>query len=266
MGRTRGRRARSTRGVIPWAAQRLAAPARWLWRHPRPVVGAAAIVAACWLLWGYAQRAEAFKVTQVVVPVTLGVRVPESVIGQNLWTVDVRALAASLSRSEPTLKRVRVVRRPPNTIQIEAIPRRPVAQVRVRSWYPVDAEGFVLAEGTSEAAPDLVRIIGTERGGNVLRPGELNRHDRLDLALRVLPVLRRSPSLVSRRVTELNVGDLAQLRFVLENGLEVRCGTEGELAEHLRRLQAAFGVIARQRLDVRYIDVRFDEPVLGPAA
>ena len=46
--------------------------------------------------------------------------------------------------------------------------------------------------------------------------------------------------------------------------VEVRCGAEADLATHLDRLQAVLKVIRRRSLAVRYIDLRFQEPVIGP--
>jgi hypothetical protein len=52
---------------------------------------------------------------------------------------------------------------------------------------------------------------------------------------------------------------------VLDGTTEVRCGSEAELSDQLDRLQDALKTIARNQMTVRYIDVRFREPVVSPA-
>ena len=133
-------------------------------------------------------------------------------------------------------------------------------------WYPVDAEGFILPHGQATAQTRWVKLTGLERAAAPLRAGRLNTDERLRLALRVLATLRRTHALASHRLTELSVADPRELRFVLDDQLEVRCGAEADLAAHLERLRAAFKAIRRHSLAAGYIDVRFREPVVSPGA
>ena len=232
------------------------------------------IVGAClaaWALWRYAQRADAFRIERVVFPADSALRLRAPIVGQNLWALDVRALADDLKQQQPRLKEVRVVRDMPNAVRIDAVPRVPIAQVRLDlsasaqagRWHPVDREGFILPDGRAEAADGLVRLSGFDYADG-LRVGKGRAGERLALALRVLDVLRREAPAIARRVSEINVAEAQQLRFTLDGKTEVRCGSEAELDMHLARLRAALKVVARQSLDARYIDVRFQEPVIGP--
>lgn len=269
------RQRRTATGVIPRLGCGLAATGRWALGHPQPVLVAAIAGLAAWTLWGYVQHADAFRIEHVSLPPRASFRLPGSIIGGNLWALDVRGLAGELKRQEPWLKEVRVLRQMPDTVRIDAIPRVPVAQVRLDPpappaggaqagrWYPVDREGFLLPEGRAEAAEALVALSGFDHTDG-LRAGKDNDGERLRLALRVLASLRRDAPAIARRVTELNVADPHQLRFTLEGKTDVRCGSEAELDADLARLRAALKALARQSLDARYIDVRFQEPVIGP--
>jgi len=55
-----------------------------------------------------------------------------------------------------------------------------------------------------------------------------------------------------------------QLRFLLDGETEVRCGAETDLGVQLERLRATLKAISKQSMAVRYIDVRFKEPVIAP--
>jgi len=270
------RRRRRIIGIIPRAGRAVWAAGRWALTHPGPFLFLTAMVAGAWLLWGYVRRAEVFHIAQVDLPADSSLHVRRPLIGDHLLTVDLRMLADELRRQQPSLKEVRVIRRLPDTLVIEPIPRVPVAQARIgpatRSpgggtgrWHPVDADGFILPDGSVEPAEGLVRLVGFERGGSALSVGKEQKDERVRLALRVLAALQRTGSLIARRLAEVDVSDPQQIRFLIDGGAtEVRCGSEAELGAHLARLEAALRAIDRQPFEVGYIDVRFQEPVIHP--
>ena len=263
-------------GVIPRITT---ASLAWVLHHPQPLLAAALLATVGWTLCWYVTRCDAFQVERVEFPpgVTLTLKTP--VVGTNIWQIDVHQLAEELSRQQPTLKEIRVIRELPSTIRVLALPRVPVAQIRLDAarsvkaaagnapqtgqWYPVDRAGFILPDGTGMPNDRLIRIVGVERS-TVLNLERVNTAEPLQLGLRLVQQLRRAPALVSRRLTEINVADAQQLRFVLDDDTEVRCGSEQELAAQLRRLQHALRMVATHGLSAQYIDVRFQEPVVGP--
>jgi cell division septal protein FtsQ len=255
---------RRATGLVPRVAQGLFAGARWAFTHPKPFALMLVLAGLAWSIWAYAQHAEPFRITQVILPADSPLQLRTTLIGENLLKLDVRALAEELRQQQPALKQVRVVRVLPNALRIEPLMRIPVAQVKLDAWYLVDAEGFVLPEGKSAAADRFVKLGGFDKA-NAVRAGRENGNERLQLALRVLSGVRLGPGAVSRQVTAIDVSDPQGIRLTLDDGTEVRCGSEEELGAHLSRLQAALKAIAKQEsMDVGYIDVRFQEPVLGP--
>lgn len=258
------KRRRTRPGLLPrtWAAV-WAGIRRCLW-HPQLLVGAgmAAVGGACWF---GASRSEAFRVTDVQLPLHSTLKIPASVIGQNLWAVNLDALANGLKTQQPFLKRVRVIRLAPNTLRVETVERTPAAQVRVGAqWYPVDPDGFIVAKAGPVPWDALIMLKGVDSSRTPLKPGRENANDRLLLALRMAEQLRRSPVLIGRRVTAVDVGNPAQLTFVLDEDVEIRCGEEGALSQHLDRLRAVLYRVSRHQLAVRAIDVRFKDPVVSP--
>ena len=259
------RRRRRLIGIMPRLGRACWAAGRWSLRHPGSFLLIAGLSAGGWTLWGFAQRAEVFHIVQVDVPAGSSLQIRRPLIGENLLTLDLGALAEELTRQQPELKEVRIVRRLPDTLTIRPIPRVPVAQVRLGQWHPVDEDGFILPAGSAEPAEQLVRLAGFERGGSRLGAGQESRDERLRLALRVLAALQRTRSLMARRLTEVDVSDPQQIRFFIDGGAtEIRCGSEAELDAHLERLAATLKAIDRHPFDVGYIDVRFQEPVIHP--
>jgi cell division septal protein FtsQ len=264
MGRARIRRARRrSSGLVPRLARAAWAACQWAVRRPQPVLAAGLLAGAVWGLVRYTQAAGAFRIARVLLPAEPPLKLPRALVGESVWALDIRSLADELSAQQPSLKEVRVIRQLPQTIRVVAIPRRPVAQVRLGSWYLVDQDGFILPDASAQPRQGLIRLVGFERGGTV-RAGRANSDERLRLSLRVLGLLRRAPVLISRRVTEVNVGDPQQIRFLINDDTEVRCGSEEELSAHLERLRSALKTLTREHIAAQYIDVRFQEPVVGP--
>ena len=260
----RQRRRRRVTGLIPGLFRLTWRGLRWLIRHPQTLLVVGAVAALGWTLWGYVQRSSTFRIAHVTFPPESPLQLHDPLLGENLLAVDIQALSEALQRQQPSLKEVRVIRQLPNTLRIEPVERVPTAQVKLDRWYPVDGEGFIVPEGSVSPYERWIRLVGIDRGGSAIRPGRENSDERLQLALRVLKTVRRAPLSVSRRLIEINVADPQQIRFLMEGDIEVRCGTEAELDAHLQRLNTALKAIARQSLDVQYIDVRFHEPVVHP--
>ncbi|MBI3087984.1 MAG: FtsQ-type POTRA domain-containing protein [Candidatus Omnitrophica bacterium] len=231
----------------------LVAPIRWAVRSPQAWLLPGLLGLSLLGLWRGMQQSEAFRITDVRLPLNSSLRVPDAVLGQNLWRIDVQALAQALQSQQPLLKRVRVIRIPPGTLQIEALERAPVAQVRLGQWYRMDSDGVVLPPGSATPHDRLVVLRGLDK-----------TNERLPLALRLAARLRRVPALVGHRLTAVDVSRPEQLRFVIDEDVEVWCGGEEALPDHLERLRPVLHRVARNQLAVRYIDLRFPDPVVGP--
>ena len=252
-------------GLLPRLAQWIIGQGRAIITHPHSLVCGGVLLIALWGLGAALQRAEAFKITRVELPEQPAFTLKFSPIGSNLWRVDVRGIADILKAQQPSLKDVRVIRHMPNTLRIEAVERRPVAAVQLDQWYPMDAAGFVLPDPSPVAPEGLLRITGLS--SRTVKVGRDNADDRVLLVLRLRARLRRAPSSIAKSLVELNVADDRELRLVLRHGdeeVEVRCGSEGELETHLRRLHASLRALGSRAWSARYIDVRFPQPVVAP--
>jgi cell division septal protein FtsQ len=257
-------RRRRAPGVIPSMVKSVWRGTAWMIRHPQTMLMAAALGGFGWSVWRYFQRSDTFLIANVILSPDAPLTITQPLIGENLLAIDIRQLSEDLKRQQPSLKDVQVIRQLPNTLRIVPVQRTPVAQLQLERWYPVDDQGFIVPEASPEPHERLVRLVGIDRKSGTVRAGQENSDEKLQLALRVLKTVRRAPISVSRRVVEVNVVDPQQIRFLMDSDTEVRCGTEAELDAHLQRLKGALQAIARQSMDVQYIDVRFHEPVVHP--
>ncbi|MBI3325043.1 MAG: FtsQ-type POTRA domain-containing protein [Candidatus Omnitrophica bacterium] len=259
----RRRPSRRMAGLLPRLGGLAAAGLRWFGQRAGlvlpPTLATGALVAGCLL----AARSEAFRVTDIRLPATPSFKLTEPVIGQRLWDVDLSSLAASLHRQQPQLAHVRVTRVLPNTIAVDVTPRVPVAQVRLAQWYPVDDEGFILPQGDSAPNPQLITITVAEDAKAPMKPGQQSANPRLLSALRVIGLVRSAPE-PAFQVVAIDARDLRQLNLVLEHDIQIRCGGEAELPAQLRRLPGVMKIVVKDPSAVRYVDIRFADPVIGP--
>jgi cell division septal protein FtsQ len=250
--RRRSRKRQRIRGLVPRLGQVLWVLERSAIRHPSTLLLCAIIGASAWAVWAHGGQAEIFRIVEVNLPAHSSLKLREPLIGEPIWSVNLEALAESLHAQQPWLKEVRVIRQLPNTLRIHTVERLPVAQVQMGGWHPVDREGVILPQASATPIEGLVRLVG------------VSQQDALQRGLRIRTRLSRSAPTLARRITDINVADEQAIRLMMDGAIEVRCGSEAELAMHLKRLEAALKTMAKQPLAIRYIDVRFSEPVIGP--
>ena len=259
------RRLRKPTGVVPRLGQAIGT---WLGRvvgRPQLWVALAVIAGAIIGLPQVARHSEAFGIQRIVLPPGSTLQVPASLIGQNLWTVDLQRVADQLKSQQPQLKRVRVIRQMPNTLSIEVSQRLPVGQLRLATgrWHPVDLDSFVLSDGRPSPWEHLVVMKGIDQGRPAVKVGVENTNERLLEAVGMVAWLRRSPALIGHQLTAIDVADLRHVTLVLEDDVEIRCGSARQLTEQMGRVRSVFKNMAKQPVEVQYIDVRFPEPVIG---
>lgn len=183
--------------------------------------------------------------------------------GKNIFDLDLRWLERSVEASYPDAKSVAVKRVFPDTVGIVIGFRRPVAVVSDGKLYPVDEELFVLPPAADpRSIKDLPIILGVD----VRLEGRRGRkHDipGLRAAIALLKEARRARFIQQYGIATIDAGDIKSMTFYFKNGLEVRIGCE-DLA---KRLEALKKVLKDPRLlidKVQYIDLRFEDVVIGP--
>jgi len=94
-------------------------------------------------------------------------------------------------------------------------------------------------------------------------PGRRCASENLRCALDLLSEVRKSRYLSKYRLAAIDAGDIKNLSFYLNDGLEIKIGYEhfkDRLALLVRTLKDPRLVLER----IRYIDVRFDDAVVSP--
>ena len=179
--------------------------------------------------------------------------------GQNIFRIPLKFVARSIQTSYADVKDVTARIALPDRLVVDIKLRRPIALVRNKKYYPIDEEGFVLpAVAASGVIMDLPAIDGID-----LRYGRKNTSRNLRLAMDLLREIRQAKFMAGLGVISINAADPRNMSFFLKNGLEVKIGSENfkdRLDVLARTLKDPTLIIDR----IKYIDVRFEDVVIGP--
>jgi cell division septal protein FtsQ len=179
---------------------------------------------------------------------------------KNVFNIDLKYIARLIQSSYGDVRDVVVRISLPDKLVISLKLRRPVALVKSGKFYPVDQDGVVLPGGSRvDALNDLPIINGID-----IRAGSSNLTRRnMKLALDLLDEILLTRSLSSLGVASINVYDPGSMSIYLKNGVEVRIGDQN-FRERLDLLSTALRDPRLVLDNVKYIDVRFKDIIIGP--
>lgn len=206
-----------------------------------------------------------FKVRSVTIDSSLqfiNKRDFKSLMGKNIFTVDLKAVQRKLNYRYPQAARLKVIKRFPNQISVLAKQRIPYAQLQIQDKIVVlDKEAVILSleEKKDKNLPD---IVGTKLNNPRLVLGMPLKSADIWLTLKIIKLFKANSSLDAYLIKGVNIENLSKISFTLSNRLDVIIDRD-KIAQKIRVLGI---VLAQDRLDlgdVKYIDLRFKEPIIG---
>ncbi len=205
-----------------------------------------------------------FKIKTVEIDRTLGFldkRDFMSLNGKSIFSVDVARFQRSLTGKYPQMAQVSIAKQFPNKILVLARKRAPFAQVYIQNkTVLIDDQGIVLY-GSLEKGEELPLISGISSRRRIAT-GSVLVGENTHLALSIIKEFQNNHSLSPYLVTKISVDDLNEIDFHLSNGLKIIV----DKTDIARKMDTLALVLARSRLDteqVKYIDMRFQDPILG---
>jgi cell division septal protein FtsQ len=227
------------------------------------------LIFASMLIKAFLQKSDYFKLRAVDVKASfldpraassISNRIFNAYKSKNIFDINLKYIAQSIQNSYGDVRDVVAGISLPDRLVITLKLRRPVALIKSGKFYPVDEDGVILPGGSRvEALNDLPVINGLDI--RTLNSGMTGRN--LDLTLELLGEIRRSRALSVFGVSSISVYDPRNMSFCLKNGVEVRIGQEN-FRERLNLLSKALKDPRLVMDNVRYIDVRFRDIVVGP--
>jgi cell division septal protein FtsQ len=187
----------------------------------------------------------------------------EDVLGANIFLVDLKSFKDRIELKHPELRDIIVRRELPNRLIVQARRRLPVAQVYGDRMYLVDKNGVFLKDAKS-SGEDLPLISGVRvspyRGSSVQK-------EKINKALFLIYALSQNDRLLKFKIKTIDMADSRNISFFLNSSdaekVEIKIG-EGEFNKRLDVLATVLEQLGRDINRVKYIDLRFEDPIVGP--
>jgi len=182
-------------------------------------------------------------------------------LGQNIFSFNISSASQEIQKDHPELKSVWILRDFPNRLTLKLVPRMPIAQVGQRSFFLTDEEGVVLTELRDTIREDLPIITGI--GWRLFRKvGHKDDSQRMTKALSLLKAVNESDFIDKHRLAKIDASDYRNLSFFIEDGLEIKIG-HSNFQDRLEKLDKTLASMSMNKDEIKYVDLRFDDVVLG---
>ncbi len=179
--------------------------------------------------------------------------------GRNIFGIDINSLSSKIKRDIPTIKHAIVKRVLPNKLEIDIIPRVPIAKIKSHGYFPIDRTGMVLSP---EIKTEKLPIITGFSIWLSIKVGTPLENPQVRNAFLLIDALEESAILSDYAVSAIDVSNYRNLSFYLENGIEVKIGSE-DFLDRLNRLKTTFASPKLDKENIKYIDLRFKDVVIG---
>jgi len=234
------------------------------------IVSIILIVLAWFFIASFLSRSDYFKLKSVEVRGAADkslVVIRNEILGnykdKNIFSIDIKAIAAGLEPKYPDAKDIIVRRSLPDKLFIFLNFRRPVAILANVRNFPVDRDGVILVNRDISGLEDLPLIKGVDAryaGGFRKRCAS----NSLKAALELIDIIKRTRFLDRYNIRMLDASDIRSMSFTLgEGGPMIIIGYEN-LKD---RLDALHDTLRDPRLvldSINYIDVRFKDIAISP--
>ncbi|MDD5561196.1 MAG: cell division protein FtsQ/DivIB [Candidatus Omnitrophica bacterium] len=241
-----------------------------------PVIILLAISLLLGYIWKVLTTSDFFSVKQVFV--RNSAESFEYLKGRNMFDLELNNESAKALSHCPDCHRVRFLRILPNYLIVDFVKRQPVALVKFYKNYAVDQQGVFFNPTGSEEEAALPVIYGLETKIFGPKPGVKYNRPELDLALNIIKDFKANRALRTFTLKRIDVSSLqsAGLFVLLPKqavdytkripqvewlGFEVRIG-EGNIKQKLMILGGLLMQPDKEWVNIKYIDLRFNEPVI----
>jgi cell division septal protein FtsQ len=183
--------------------------------------------------------------------------------GKNLIGIDLVNVQQVIKRKHPEFKEVKVRRVLPNRIEVILKRRTPAAQVEFSRYVQVDKDLVILPGSSVTAFKNLMILKGTPAPRGGLFVGATIGDANANKALKLADIIKRSNILKQHQLTAIDIQDPKNISLIVDGEIEIRLGNS-HLIERLKILDQTIRTIEFDKSKVRYIDLRFDDVVIGP--
>jgi len=182
-------------------------------------------------------------------------------VDENMFAVNLKDIESSVKRDYFEIKDIHVKRIFPNKMVFFIERRKAIALLSSKQYYSVDDEGMILkdvSKNRRERLPVIKGIHVREKdiGKRLISPA-------WGKAQKLLEELSKTGIAESYDISQIDVANSRNLYFYIDDGLQIKIGGE-DFKKRLRNLKRVLSDPEIDSSDIRYIDLRFKDIVIGP--
>lgn len=180
---------------------------------------------------------------------------------KNIMTINIDLLAAKIRRLHPDLKGAIVKRQLPDTLIVEIIRRKAIAQIEYENeYFLTDSQSYVIRSLNNKKA-DLPVIIGLKSWEINDRENGICKSEKLSRAIDLIHLYRKFDISKEYSLRVIDVGNRRNYVLLLDDNLEIRLGNDN-FETQLKNLS----LVMSQNIipGNSYIDLRFKDITTAP--
>jgi cell division septal protein FtsQ len=220
-----------------------------------------------WMLfkaWDFLATSELFAVHDVVIDTSIqfiDTSDLKHLTGRNIFKVDLVRLHNKIKAQYPQIAELRVIRELPDRIKVLAKRRDPVIQANIKGKNLVlDGEAVALYYTPAPIELPLVTGVSSADGRHVL--GGPLKAKTIAIALDIVRSFRSHGHTAQLKITSIDVSNLSKIDMSIGPTFHVILDQDN----YQTRVGLLEMLLAQRKIDfkqVRYIDLRFSEPIFG---
>ena len=182
-------------------------------------------------------------------------------LGKNIFSLDLKEQARNLRAQYPAYQSIKLTKYLPNCLLLECKKRKAVAVVRLYRFFSVGEDAVLFESDTQGFDQPLPVITGLET--KIFGPKSGIRYNvkELNSALELIRQVNSIAALKNYKINKIDVSKADNLSFYILNNIEIRIGGN-DIARKVKILPSLFTHIGANINKLKYIDLRFKEPVI----
>jgi len=242
------------------------------------VISGITIILALLFIIGYLAVAlknlDYFKIKDIAVNRPEGAFDFSYLLGRNIFRIDLKKESRYITELYPVYKNIRLFRILPNRLFIGFTDRNPLAYVKLYRYFCVDSDLALFELPQGQQAWDLPVIIGLERKIPGPRPGKRYNIKELITSLNIIKEIETNSLFKKYKIERIDITNPANIScFIRLPGysqgqvatnsaaLEVKMGQD-DSGDKIRVLAGLFTQLQDDISKIKYVDLRFKEPVI----
>ena len=242
------------------------------------VISGITIIVALLFIIGYLavalQNLDYFKIKDIAVNRPEGAFDFSELLGRNIFRIDLKKESRYITELYPVYKNIRLFRILPNRLFIGFTDRNPLAYVKLYRYFCVDSDLALFELPQGQEAWDLPVIIGLERKIPGPRPGKRYNIKELITALNIIKEIETNSLFKKYKIERIDITNPANISCFISRldysnvqaaadfqVLEVKVGQD-DISDKFRVLAGLFTQLKDDISNIKYIDLRFKEPVV----